>query len=273
MTNNRRTYDIIILGETTEAISAALAATKLNLHVAIVGDVETSQQSPAVEIMFNQKLALAGVDTYRENACFLNSNIIIAGDYLLHGEKIIIATGSIAHRPTSFSFDGQQVIDVDEAISMQTLPQSIILVGDDQSGLQAAQRFINRGVDVTLVAPSCPAALRSLITFKKGEVIGAEVINNEVKLQLDDGELMTTEMVVVNVGRVGNTESLNLSAADLMADDKGKLWCNSEYQTWEANIFGLGDVAGVWNQEEDLQTIIMQILAPAEVRKLVATVS
>ncbi|VAX40357.1 hypothetical protein MNBD_PLANCTO02-1889 [hydrothermal vent metagenome] len=265
MTTHRRKYDLIILGDTTEGIAAAFAAAKMSLHVALVAESKPNQHSPVLATLFHQKLALEGIDTYHEDGYFLNSNIVVAGEHLLHAEKIIIATGTISHRPASFSFDGKQVIDIDEALTMKTLPSTMVIAGDDCFGIAAANQLAKRGVDVTLIALECPQDLSANITFKQGEAIGTETTTeSHVKIQLANGEEITAEMIVVNAGRLGKTDSLNLAAADLMADDCGRLWCNSDYQTWEPSIYGLGDVAGLWDKQDDLQTVIQQILTTDE---------
>ncbi len=264
MATHKRKYDLIILGDTTEGIAAAFAAAKMSLHVALVAEPKSDQHSPVLATLFHQKLALEGIDTYHENGYFLNSNIVVAGEHLLHAEKIIIATGTISHRPASFSFDNKQVIDIDEALTMKTLPSTMVIAGDDCFGIAAANQFAKRGVDVTLIASECPQDLSANVAFKQGEAIGTETTESHVTIQLASGEEMNAEMVVVNVGRLGKTDSLNLAAADLMADDCGRLWCNSDYQTWEPNIYGLGNVAGIWDKQDDLQIVIQQILTVDE---------
>jgi NAD(P) transhydrogenase len=88
---------------------------------------------------------------------------------------------------------------------------------------------------------------RSLgIVFRLGEdVVGIEKVpQGMVFVQLESGKRLVSETVLFTVGRVGDTDALNLKAAGLEADERGRLWCNEHHQTWVPHIYGVGDVVG-----------------------------
>ncbi len=69
--------------------------------------------------------------------------------------------------------------------------------------------------------------------------------NGKVLLTLDNGRKITTEMVLFAAGRMGATDALNLPAAGLEADARGRLKVNPEtFQTTVPNIYAAGDVVG-----------------------------
>ncbi len=50
--------------------------------------------------------------------------------------------------------------------------------------------------------------------------------------------------MLYSTGRCGDTEFLNLEAAGLEVDERGRLWCNEDHQTWVEHIYGVGDIVG-----------------------------
>ncbi|NJL18462.1 MAG: FAD-dependent oxidoreductase [Nitrospira sp.] len=63
-------------------------------------------------------------------------------------------------------------------------------------------------------------------------------------VQLHNGDIVTADMVLYTMGRVGNTEALNLSAIGLATDQQGQLPVNAHYQTAIPHIYAAGDVIG-----------------------------
>src|SRR5271155_959182 len=55
---------------------------------------------------------------------------------------------------------------------------------------------------------------------------------------------MAADTVLVSAGRKGATDGLNLEAAGLNADERGKLAVNGHYQTTASHIYAVGDVIG-----------------------------
>jgi NAD(P) transhydrogenase len=69
--------------------------------------------------------------------------------------------------------------------------------------------------------------------------------NGKIELTLDNGRRLVTDMVLFAAGRMGATDTLNLAAAGLEADSRGRLKVNPEtFQTSVPNIFAAGDVIG-----------------------------
>jgi len=69
--------------------------------------------------------------------------------------------------------------------------------------------------------------------------------NGKVELKLDNGRRLVTDMVLFAAGRMGATDTLNLDAAGLEADSRGRLKVNPEtFQTSVPNIYAAGDVVG-----------------------------
>jgi NAD(P) transhydrogenase len=87
------------------------------------------------------------------------------------------------------------------------------------------------------------------VTLRLGEeVMGLETSEEEgqrrVRIKLKSGKQITADKALYSVGRQGVTEKLNLEAAGLAADARGRIKVNENYQTCVENIYAVGDVIG-----------------------------
>lgn len=179
----------------------------------------------------------------------------------VEADKILIATGTKPARPSHIPFDGQTVFDSDELLQLDHIPRSMIVVGAGVIGIEYALMFATLGVEVTVVdgrerlLDFCDREIvdtlmfhaRSLgMVFRLGEdVVGMDRMQNKaVAVRLESGKRLIAETVLFSVGRVGDTERLNLKAAGLESDERGRLWCDENHRTWAPHIFGVGDVIG-----------------------------
>ena len=87
------------------------------------------------------------------------------------------------------------------------------------------------------------------VTLRLGEeVSGIELVDDKqgkhVSIKLESGKEVITERALYAIGRTGASDALNLSAANLSADDRGRIAVNDKYQTAQPNIYAAGDVIG-----------------------------
>jgi NAD(P) transhydrogenase len=86
------------------------------------------------------------------------------------------------------------------------------------------------------------------VTFRCGDgVASMEVVENgglEGLIELESGKHIVADLILFSVGRVGATDRLNLGAAGLSADERGRLTVNDDYQTAVPHIYAAGDVIG-----------------------------
>ncbi len=178
--------------------------------------------------------------------------------------NIVIATGTSATVEPHIPFDGQRIFISDDILSLDRIPRTLAVVGAGVIGCEYASIFAALGVRVTLIdkrqrlLPFMDAEIvaaliyqlrQNRVTLRLGEeVSGIEPIKDEygerVKLHLASGKQIVTEKALYSVGRTGATETLNLSAAGLAADERGRLKVNACYQTEVPHIYAVGDVIG-----------------------------
>ncbi len=206
-----------------------------------------------------------GIDLYCGDARFAGPHEVVVeqpdGNVHLAGDKFLIACGTRPARPANIPFDGRRVFDSDEILEIESIPRSMVVVGGGVIGIEYAIMFAALGVRVTIVdgrdrlLEFCDREIvdallyhcRSLgMMFRLGEdVIGIDALREgRVAIQLESGKRLISESVLFAVGRTGDTEGLNLPAAGLQPDERGRLWCDENQRTWAPHIYGVGDVVG-----------------------------
>jgi NAD(P) transhydrogenase len=175
---------------------------------------------------------------------------------------ILLAVGTKPFRPDYMPFDGKSVLDSDELLDMEELPRSMVVIGAGVIGIEYATIFSALDTQVTVLDPKSTMLdfidkeiiedftyqLRDrnmkLLLGQKADKV-EKLDNGKVELTLDNGRRLVTDMVLFAAGRMGATDMLNLAAAGLEADSRGRLKVNPEtFQTSVPNIFAAGDVIG-----------------------------
>lgn len=175
-------------------------------------------------------------------------------------DKIIIATGTLPARPPHIKFDGVRVLDSDQILDVDKVPDTMVVVGAGVIGVEYASIFAALGTRVTLVEkrpnmlPFCdPEIVESLkfhlrdhtMSFRFGEEVAeVEAGTSGTITTLASGKRIAAEVVMYSAGRQGNTERLLLEKAGLEADDRGRLKVDDRYRTPVEHVYAVGDVIG-----------------------------
>lgn len=177
---------------------------------------------------------------------------------------VLVATGTNPARPTNVPFTPGLVIDSDELLTLPKLPKSMIIVGGGVIGTEYACMLAAVGVKVTLVegrpqlldfvdselTESLQFRMRDMkIRLRLGESVAKiEIVHHEgkpfVQATMASNKMLEAECLLYCVGRQGATDRLNLSAAGLTADNRGRLKVNEHLQTDVPHIYAAGDVIG-----------------------------
>jgi dihydrolipoamide dehydrogenase len=183
---------------------------------------------------------------------------------MLIPKNVIVATGSRPRSLPGLDIDGTAVLSSDEALSLETLPKSIIIVGGGVIGIEWASMLSDFDVDVTVIEYAdtiVPTEDKDIakemqrLMKKKGIqiVTGAKVLSDtlnkgagSVAISAEHkGEIKTfeAEKILVSVGRQANVEGIGLENTDIKVE-KGFIEVNEYYQTKESHIYAIGDVIG-----------------------------
>lgn len=205
------------------------------------------------------------VDLYSGEARFVDPHTVeVVGEgqaTRVSADKILLACGTKPSRPAHIPFDGRTIFDSDELLQLDHIPRSLIVIGAGVIGMEYALMFATLGVEVTVVdgrerlLDFCDREIvdtlmfhaRSLgMIFRLGEdVVGIDRLRNKLAaVRLESGKRLIAEAALFSVGRVGDTSGLNLDAAGLKTDERGRIWCDEQHRTWAPHIFAVGDVIG-----------------------------
>jgi NAD(P) transhydrogenase len=179
----------------------------------------------------------------------------------LQGQFVIVATGTKPAANPKVPINGRNIIDSDQILAMPQLPRTLIVVGGGVIGVEYACMFATLGVRVIIVEKR-----PRLLEFADAEMVEALMynmrnqratmrLNEEVESveESPDGKVIANlvskkrvigDALLYAVGRQGNVDALDLAAAGVEADDRGRIKVDVNYRTAQANIFAVGDVIG-----------------------------
>jgi len=211
------------------------------------------------------QLSRNGIDVVHGVASFLDPHqILVRGpqtETTLEAEHIVVAVGTKPASSPKVPTNGVTVVNSDQILGLDTLPKSLIVVGGGVVGVEYTCMFAVLGVRVTLIEKRdrlLDFADREIVEalsyhLRDGRVtlrLGEEVQSVEslalgtVVANLESNKRVSGDALLYAVGRQGNVEDLNLEAAGLEADSRGRIAVNEHYQTKVSHIFAVGDVIG-----------------------------
>lgn len=222
-----------------------------------------------IDVMRDQ-LQRNGVEVADAEASFLDSHRILlrsldgTGERVVSARYVMIAVGSEATRDPRFPQDGRLIFSSDDMVNLDELPRTLAVVGGGVIGCEYACIFAALGVRVTLIdmrlrlldfvdaeiAEALTYHMRmNRITLRLAETVaGAEAAETQgmrrVSIVLDSGKRISADKVLSSVGRIGASARLNLDAAGIQADSRGRIAVNEFYQTENPHIYAAGDVIG-----------------------------
>jgi NAD(P) transhydrogenase len=213
----------------------------------------------------SESFARHGVTVLQGDASFLDPHTVRVaraggGHRDVTAGVVLIATGSTPHRPPEIPFGDPQVHDTDDILTLERIPESLLMIGGGVIGCEWASMFAALGIAVTLVdggARLLPFADRdaSEMLARSFKHLGIDVrletrVHSVARdasglvARLSSGEELRPGDVLFCGGRTGNTATLDLAAAGLAAGPRGLLQVSASYQTAVPHIYAAGDVIG-----------------------------
>ena len=183
------------------------------------------------------------------------------GDTTLEADRVIIAVGTRPASSPKVPINGRSIINSDQVLDLPALPRTLIVVGGGVIGVEYACMFAILGVRVTLIEKrnrllefadqeiieALSYHLRdSRVTMRLGEEVESveELADGGVVANLESKKKVSGDALLFAVGRQGNVDELNLAAAGLEADNRGRIPVDEHYMTKVPHIFAVGDVVG-----------------------------
>lgn len=184
------------------------------------------------------------------------TDTVVVNGTAYKGKNIVLATGSYSRTLPGLEIGGK-VITSDEALTMDYIPKSAIILGGGVIGVEFASVWKSFGVDVTIVeglpslVPNEDATIvknferafkKRGIKFSTGVFFqGVEQNDDGVKVTLVDGKTFEADLLLVAVGRGPVTANLGYEEAGLTID-RGFVITNERLHTGVGNIYAVGDI-------------------------------
>ena len=174
---------------------------------------------------------------------------------------VVIATGTKPAVNPKVPINGRNIIDSDQILCMPQIPKTLIVVGGGVIGVEYACMFATLGVRVIIVEKR-----PRLLEFADTEIVEAlsyQMRDHRATMRLDeevesveempDGRVaanlvskkrINADALLYAVGRQGSVEKLDLAAAGIEADNRGRIKVDADFRTTQPHIFAVGDVVG-----------------------------
>jgi len=221
--------------------------------------IKTEVDVITAQLSRNNVEMLVGIGRFKDANTVEVENSRGVSEY--RAENIIIATGTKPATSAKVPLNGKTIVNSDQILEVPNIPKTLIVVGGGVIGVEYACMFAVLGVRVVLIEKR-----PRLLEFADQEIVEAlsyHLRDSRVTMRLNEEVVSVEETpeggVIANmeskkrilgdallyaVGRQGNVDDLNLAAAGLDADNRGRISVDENYQTKVPHIFAVGDVIG-----------------------------
>jgi dihydrolipoamide dehydrogenase len=227
------------------------------------------------------------VTVFQGFGSFVNANTIaIKGEketIEIKGKNVVIATGSKPSSIPGIEIDKIRVITSTEALVLKEIPKHLIVIGGGVIGLELGSVYQRLGSKVSVVEyadsliPTMDASLgkemgrvmkkNGMELYLSHKVTGVKAGKSNVMVTAEGkkGEItLDGDYCLVSVGRRAYTANLNLEAAGVKKDERGRVEIDKHFQTSVSNIYAIGDVvkgAMLAHKAEEEGVALAEILA------------
>jgi dihydrolipoamide dehydrogenase len=183
------------------------------------------------------------------------------GTQQLETRNILIATGSVPVELPFLKFDGQTVVNSDQAIAFPEVPKSLLVIGAGAIGLELGSVWNRLGTQVTVVEflPRIAAGFDTEVSTTLQRAFEKQGLKFHLHTKVQAAKVGKTkatvtavkegvehtfeaEKVLVAVGRKPFTDGLGLETVGVKLTDKGRVAVDAQWKTSVEGIYAIGDV-------------------------------
>lgn len=222
------------------------------------GEVVTAN-TKGIEFLFKKNK----VTWIKGEAKFTSATEIDVAGQAYTAKNIVIATGSDSVPLKGVAVDEQHIVTSTGALELNKVPAHLVVIGAGVIGLELGSVWRRLGAEVTVVeyldriTPGLDNEIsknfQQILTkqgfkFKLGHKVTAATVNGElVTLTIEpaaggSAETITAEIVLLAIGRYAYTHGLNLEAAGVAVDERGRVKTDGHFATNIPGIYAIGDV-------------------------------
>jgi dihydrolipoamide dehydrogenase len=254
--------------------------TKALLHAAEIADQANEAETFGVRARFDG-IDMAGVHTYKDKVVdrlwkglqstiasrnvdviygdgrLVSPTAVRVGDTVYEGAHVVLATGSEARSLPGLAIDGQRIITSDQALTLDRVPGSVVILGGGVIGVEFASIWRSFGAEVTIVEmlphllpPEDESSSKLLerafrrrgIAYQLGARFeGVKEAPDGLTITLEGGKTLNAELMLVAVGRGPVSAGLGYEEAGV-AVDRGFVIVDEYCRTSVPTISAVGDL-------------------------------
>jgi dihydrolipoamide dehydrogenase len=243
----------------------------LKEHGIKVGDVEldlATMQKRKEKVVLMLTKGVAGLLKKNKIAHYVGhgkftapGRVVVQGDKgetTIEAGKVLIATGSKPAPLSGVEVDGDKIGGSTEALAYSEVPKHLVVIGAGYIGLELGSVWKRLGAKVTVleyldrILPGMDSELASEaqkvfekqgIQFRLGtKVLSAKAEGDEAVVQIEGGEPVRADKVLLAVGRIPNTDNLGLEEIGVQMDQRGRIAVDQHFKTSVENVYAIGDV-------------------------------
>ena len=244
------------------------------------GEVVTAN-TKGVEFLFKKNK----ITWIKGAAKFTSASEIEVDGKAYTAKHIVIATGSGSMPLKGVEADEKRIVTSTGALELDKVPGHLVVIGGGVIGLELGSVWRRLGADVTVIefldkiTPTMDAEISKSfqqILTKQGfkfklshKVTAAKIDGESVTLSVEpakggEPETITADMVLLAIGRYAYTEGLNLEAAGVETDERGRVKIGQHFETNVPGVYAIGDVVAgpmLAHKAEDEGSALAEILA------------
>jgi mycothione reductase len=227
-----------------------------------------------------------GVRLFEGRARFRGPHELVIDDQThITADQIVVATGGRPSVPPVIAESGVTFHTSDTVMHIDELPASMVIVGGGYVAVEFAHIFSCLGVDVRLVemAPRLidtfdtaiaerftALAARTWDVHVSAEITGVRADGTGIAVELQDGPVVTGDLLLVATGRQPNSDDLGLDAAGVSLRDDGHIQVDEYGRTTGDGIWSLGDVSSPFELKHvanaEARTLAHNLAHPGDLR-------
>ena len=198
------------------------------------------------------------ITLYKAEAYFLSDYVVQVGDTAITAKKIFINVGARAVVPPAYA--GVPFYTNENILEIKEIPKHLIIIGGSYIGLEFGQIFRRFGSEVTIIESHekliakeddtvCDAVAEILkiegiqLVFNAKEIAAIENNQDGITVTIDKSEIKGSHLLLA-VGRLPNTDTLQIENTHIKVDEKNYIKVNDYCQTNVEGIFAIGDCNG-----------------------------
>ncbi len=217
------------------------------------------QGSYELESLYQEQIALLDITEIKGYAKFHDPHTVLVDGQQYAADKIIIATGTKPRAIPNVQSDSDRIMTSDDIVSLDKLPQSLLILGAGVIGCEFASIFNAFGSKVTLLDNE-PSILshedddmanfltesfnaNDITVHHSTRLVSMADVGDGVLSTLADGTTIKTELALISVGREACSAELQLNQVGIKLDGQGYIKINEYCQTNVEHIYSVGDVS------------------------------